>query len=167
MLYITVHTRPDINSYVTILSQFNKNPTQADLVEAKRVLRYLKGTKHLFLKLGNCNDRELKLKNLYGYADADWAQSKLDRKSNSGNIFMFNGSPISWSCKKQIRTALSSTEAKYISLADASQEAIWLRRLLKDFNLMQKGPTLIFEDNQSCLKLVENNKFSNRTKHID
>lgn len=167
LLYVTVHTRPDINASVTILSQYNKNPTQVDLNEAKRVLRYLKGTKHLSLKLGNSNDRNLKIKNLYGYADADWAQEKSDRKSNSGNIFMFNGSPISWSCKKQVSVALSSTEAEYISLADASQEAIWLRRLLKDFNLVQSDSTVLFEDNQSCLKLVENNKFSNRTKHID
>lgn len=29
------------------------------------------------------------------------------------------------------------------------------------------APTTIYEDNQSCLKLMKEEKFSNRTKHID
>lgn len=164
LLYIAVHTRPDINAAVTILSQHNNYPTQIDWNETKRVLRYLKGTKNMFLKLGNIEDKN---KNLYGFADADWAQNKKDRKSNSGRIFKFFGSPISWSCKKQECVALSSTEAEYISLADASQEAVWLRRLLADFGAEQIDATIIYEDNQSCLKLLANDKFSHRTKHID
>lgn len=28
-------------------------------------------------------------------------------------------------------------------------------------------PIIIYTDNQSCMKLVENEKFSNRTKHVD
>lgn len=31
----------------------------------------------------------------------------------------------------------------------------------------QEVETTIFEDNQSCLKSIENKKCSNRTKHID
>lgn len=164
LLYIAVHTRPDINAAVTILSQHNTNPSQTDWNEVKRILQYLKGTKNLFLKLGNEDE---KIKNLFGYADADWAQNKKDRKSNSGRIFKFFGSPISWSCKKQDCVALSSTEAEYVALADAAQEGVWLRRLLADFNMQQNEPTLIFEDNQSCLKLINSDKFSHRTKHID
>lgn len=45
LLYIAVNTRPDIMTSVTILSQFNKQPSRTNWTEAKRVLRYLKDTK--------------------------------------------------------------------------------------------------------------------------
>ena len=89
----------------------------------KRVARYLKGTKHYELRLGQ---KDMS-KGLIGFAEADWAENKTDRKSNSGYLFQYHGAPISWSCRKQTCVALSTTEAEYIALAEASQEAIWIR----------------------------------------
>jgi hypothetical protein len=62
---------------------------------------------------------------------------------------------------------LSSTETEYISIAEACQESIWLQRLIKEFTENKEIKSTIFEDNQSCLKLIENKRSSNRTKHID
>lgn len=62
--------------------------------------------------------------------------------------------------------ALSSAEAEYIALAETCQEVVWLRSLLEDFNEKQMQPTIIYEDNQSCIKLVYKEKYSKRTKHI-
>jgi hypothetical protein len=61
---------------------------------------------------------------------------------------------------------LSSTEAEYISLSEAAQEAVCLRRLLTDFNQQIIGPTVIYEDNQSCIKLLQDERSSHHTKHI-
>ena len=163
LLYLAVNTRPDIAASVAILSQHNKEPTTVDWNEVKRVARYLKGTKHYELRLG----QEDMSKGLIGFADADWAENKTDRKSNSGYLFQYHGASISWSCRKQTCVALSTTEAEYIALAEASQEAIWIRRLIEDFEQKKPERTIIYEDNQSCLKLICNNKYSNRTKHID
>lgn len=163
LLYLAVNTRPDIAASVTILSQYNKEPTALDWTEARRVVRYLKGTKDYELKLGQRNGP----KGLIGFADADWAEEREYRKSNSGYLFKFFGASISWGCRKQSCVALSSTEAEYIALTEATQEAVWLRRLLKDFEGNTLETTVIFEDNQSCLKFIYNKKFSHRTKHID
>ncbi|CAK9797029.1 Copia protein [Anthophora quadrimaculata] len=163
LLYLAVNTRPDISASVAILSQHNQEPTTADWTEAKRVVRYLKSTIHYELRLGQ---RDAK-KGLIGFADADWAQNRFDRKSNSGYLFKYYGAPISWSCRKQACVALSSTEAEYVALAEASQEGLWIRRLLEDFTGKVQERTPIYEDNQSCLKLICNNKFNHRTKHID
>ena len=43
-LFYIVNTRPDISASVTILSQYNKQPTAGDWTEVKRVGRYLKGS---------------------------------------------------------------------------------------------------------------------------
>lgn len=63
---------------------------------------------------------------LVGYADANWAENRHDRKSNSGFVFKFNGGKISWLSKKQKCVSLSSCEAELIAFTEAVKEAIWL-----------------------------------------
>lgn len=53
-----------------------------------------------------------------------------------------------------------------MSLASVATELIWLKNLLLDFNVKLEGPIIIFEDNQSCIKLFS--KWEHRRfKHID
>jgi len=79
------------------------------------------------------------------------------------------GTAISWKSKKQRVVALSSTEAEYIGTSEATREAIWLQRLL--YELIESDqltyPQLLFVDNQAAIKLTENPRFHERTKHID
>lgn len=103
---------------------------------------------------------------LFGYADANYAEDRIDRKSNSGCVFELNGGVISWSCRKQHTVSLSSTEAELVAVCEATKEAIWTQNLLNDIERSQNSIT-INEDNQSCMKLIENDKISNRSKHID
>jgi len=99
-----------------------------------------------------------------GYADANWAESKADRKSNSGYLFKYHGSTISWACRGQSCVALSSAEAEYIALSDGCQEMSWLTKLLKDFQEDMELPVKIYED-KSCIKMANNQKFSKRSKY--
>ena len=105
--------------------------------------------------------------NLSGYADADWGGDLINRKSTSGYVFKVGSSTISWRSKRQPVVALSSTEAEYISLCMASQEATWLRNLLKSINFNQEDATTLFEDNQGAIALAKNPKDHSKTKHID
>lgn len=163
LLYVAGNTRPDISTSVSILSQKLIQPSETDLNEVKRIIRYLNGTKNLKLKVSDCNQNS----KLNGYSDASWGECRIDRKSNSGYIFQLNGGTVSWCCRKQKTVALSSTEAEYIAMAEACQEVIWLRRLCNEFGIQNNDATELRVDNQSCMKMVDNQKFSNRTKHID
>lgn len=96
-----------------------------------------------------------------------YAEDRVDRKSNSGYIFKLNGATISWSCAKQKTVSISTTEAEFVALCEGAKEALWLRKLLTDMDRQPKAATKIHEDNQSCIKLINNEKISNRTKHID
>jgi hypothetical protein len=49
----------------------------------------------------------------------------------------------------------------------ASCEAIWLRKLLTGLFGQELEPTVIHCDNQSCIKLLENPMFHDRSKHIE
>lgn len=149
---------------MSILAQKVSEPTEEDWNQLKRVVKYLKATNKLKLQLSNIRSDRLML---FGYADATWADDRIERKSNSGRIIYFNGGTISWSCNKQSMVASSSCEAEYISLCEASKEVKWLRQLLEEMHEQFDTPTIIYEDNQSCIALVRDHKFSYKTKHID
>jgi hypothetical protein len=104
---------------------------------------------------------------LQGYTDSDWAGSAVDRKSTSGCCFSLGSTMITWFNRKQTSVALSSVEAEYMAVSMASCEAIWLHKLLTGLFDQELEPTVIYCDNQSCIKLSENLVFHDRSKHIE
>lgn len=163
LLYLATHTRPDIAASVSILSKKVEQPRDNDLNEVKRVVRYLKGTRDLKLKLnGACEGGEL-----HAYSDSDWAEDKSDRKSNSGYFTTMNGGTISWCSRKQNVTALSSCEAEYVALTETCKEVVWLVEIARSFDAEINEPITIFTDSQSCMAMIKNEKFSGRTKHME
>ena len=161
LMYLVVGTRPDIAFAVATLSKFNANTTRNHFLAAKRILRYLQQTAHLFLvyKLGQDQ--------MDGYSDSDFAGDPGDSKSTSGYVFILGGAVISWKAKKQSLVSLSSIEAEYIGYSEATQEAIWLRRLYHEITETKPAPQLLRCDNQGAIMLGENPKFHEQTKHID
>ena len=138
-------------------------PSEDHWMGVKRVLRYLKGTLNYGLKFSVHGEQT----ELNGYTDADWAGNVDTRRSTSGYVFQFGNGTISWSSRKQPTVAKFSTEAEYVALNSATQEAIWLRRLTKDFGKQTDAPTTIYEDNQEATELAKNAKYHSRTKYID
>ena len=161
LLHAARATRPDIAQAVGVVSKFNAEPTEAHLTAVKRIFRYIKGTVHLSLQY------QAKGGKLVGYSDSDWANNLDDRHSTTGNVFMMSGGAISWISQKQATVALSTAEAEYIALGSATQEAIWLRRLLNDLHISQTKPTTIREDNQGAIAMAKYPIGHKRTKHID
>ena len=162
LLYAAIATRPDIAHAVGVISKFSSSPTEPHLTAAKRVLRYLKGTASLAVKYQKSGNQTL-----IGYADADWAGDCEDRHSTTGNVFLLADGPISWMSKKQTIVALSTSEAEYVSVSAATQEVVWLRRLLEDLQALPVGPTVIMEDNQGAIAIARHPILHARTKHID
>ncbi|CAI5780530.1 Retrovirus-related Pol polyprotein from transposon TNT 1-94 [Podarcis lilfordi] len=87
---------------------------------------------------------------------------------NLSHIRVF-GSPCYFHVPKEHRHKLDSrakAESEYVAATEACREIAWLDQLMKDFGLVRKGPVSLLEDNQSCLKLTQSEKFLARTKHI-
>lgn len=102
-----------------------------------------------------------------GFSDADWGNDIETRRSITGYVFMHSGGPISWNCRKQSTVALSTTEAEYMAVSAAAQEAIWWRGLLQELSTLD-GTLTIFCDNRSAIHLAEREVgYSPRSKHID
>eukprot|EP00253_Pinus_taeda_P020080 PITA_20080 len=61
---------------------------------------------------------------LVGFTDSDWVGDPDDRKSTIGYVFTLGSGPITWACKKQGAISLSSAEAVYRGVVEASKEAL-------------------------------------------
>ena len=105
--------------------------------------------------------------NLCGFTDADWVGSSTEKKSTSGGTFSIGLKTVSWYSRRQRSMALSSAEAKYMAASLDACEAIWMRKVLVGLLGSYLQPTMIYCDNQSCIKLSANLVFHDRFKHID
>lgn len=160
LLYLCA-SRPDIMLSVCMCARFQATPKECHLVAVKRILRYLVHTPNL----GFWYPKGARF-DLIGYADADYAGCKVDRKSTSGTCQFLGRSLVSWSSKKQNSVALSTAEAEYVSAGSCCAQLLWMKQTLRDYGLnVSKIPLLC--DNESTIKIANNPVQHSQTKHID
>ena len=114
--------RKNIAFAVARVARYTSNPSIEHWKALKHILRYLVGTiDHgiLFDRRRSCPE------DCTGFSDADWGGDLDDRKSTSGYIYLMAGGSVSWCSRKQSSVALSTSEAEYVALLSAAQEAIW------------------------------------------
>ncbi|XP_019412808.1 PREDICTED: uncharacterized protein LOC109325114 [Lupinus angustifolius] len=118
LMYLTAN-RPDIMHFISVISRYMENPTKMHLLAAKRILRYLQGTKQLglFFKKGEKSE-------LIGFTDSDFAGDQDDRRSTLDYVFMFGIGVVSWLSKKQPIVTLSTTEAEFVDVSTCACQAI-------------------------------------------
>jgi hypothetical protein len=104
---------------------------------------------------------------LHGFTDAYWVGSPMERKSTSGGIFSIRSTFVSWYNRKQRSVALSLEEVEYMVESQTACEAIWMRKILLELFGSHLEPTVIYCDNQSCIKLSINPIFHDISKNID
>ena len=87
--------------------------------------------------------------------------------SRTGFSIYYAGCPVYWQSKLQTEIALSTAEAEYIAMSQALRETIPLATLMREMNeifpLYLPQPRFIIkvrEDNQSCIAMAENPKFT-------
>jgi hypothetical protein len=163
LMFAMVVSRPDIAYAVGNVCRFMHNPGKLHWKAVQHILRYLRGHSKLGLTFrGQPGD----LLKLHGYSDSDWAGDRDTRRSTTGFVFKLCGAAVSWKSRLQKTPALSSTEAEYMAVGSAVQEAISLRALLGELGYPQQSATDIHEDNQGCIALASNVGTSQRTRHI-
>ena len=162
--YIANATRPDITYAVNRLASYTANPSMQHMIALKQILCYLSGTRtHSIMYKALPESKEFFL----GYADAAYGNTDKGRLTTS-YVFLAGDGAITWCSRKQISTALSSTEAEYVVLSKASCEACWLRNLYSKLRLLHaEVPTLIREDNDGSIAMAKNPQFHKHSKHID
>jgi hypothetical protein len=159
--YLTL-TRPDIALLVNKICQFLHAPTTIHWSAVKRILRYIKRTTKLGLKIQK-SDSTL----VSAFSDVDWAGSIDDRRSTRGFVVFLGSNLISWNARKQNIVSRSSTEAEYKAIADTTTEIMWVQTLLKELNLPSPSAAGLWCDNIGAKYLSANPVFHGRSKHIE
>ena len=161
LMYLTA-TRPYIMHAVSLISRFMERPKETHWQAAKRILRYVNGTKGYGIFYSSSENFKLT-----SYTDSDWDGSVDDRKSTSGYVFHLRLGAISWAFKKQPIVSLSTAEAEYVAETTIACQEVWMRRILRDLCHEQDKGTTIYSDNSSAIALSKNSSFHKRTNHID
>ena len=189
LMFLATNSRPDIAYAVNQCARFTHCPRASHATGVKRILRYLKGNKDKGMTLHPTGTPKIDC-----YVDADFAglwkvendQDPISVKSRSGHVIMFMGCPLLWSSKLQTQIALSTMESEYIALSHAMRDLIGLRQLLKEIyshvlnddhdsktsyfthsrTFGEIPQSVVYEDNEACLKFANMPKMSPRTKHI-
>ncbi|POM76958.1 Hypothetical protein PHPALM_5746, partial [Phytophthora palmivora] len=113
--------------------------TKEHFTAAKRVLRYLQGTRDCGLLWKKSTSSDL---HCIAYADADLGSERTiaDR-------------------------SLASTE--FIAAAECAVMIVWTHNLCEELNLHRRHPTVLFQDNQSTTKVIKAVKGNYKIKGVD
>jgi hypothetical protein len=137
-------------------------PRHEHRIVAKHVLRYICGMLNYGLRYTSSSDIQL-----HGFTYSDWAWSAEDRRSTSWMFFSLGSAMISWASRKHKFVSLNIEKLGYIAACEACIEAVWLRKMI--FGLFDQVPysTIIYCDNQSCIRISEHPVFHDQSKHIE
>jgi Reverse transcriptase (RNA-dependent DNA polymerase) len=162
LLYVQIGTRPDISFAVSRLAQYAVNPSPQHLRLAQYILSYLVGSVDTRICYDGANGD-----GLHGYSDSSLGDQTDDRHSTSGYVFLLANGATSWSSRKQKTVAQNTTEAEYMAMTDAANQAAWYRGLLKELGYSVDNPIPIHGDNKGAIDLALNPVTGRRSKHID
>ena len=162
LLFLSKRGRPDTQTTVAFLSTRVKEPDQDDQKKLHRLICYLRDTKDLVLTLEAGSDGTIRW-----WVDAAFAVHHNMRSHTGGVMTLGKGAIISHSTKQKLNTR-SSTEAELVGIDDMMPMVLWVRYFLiaQGFSV---SDNVLYQDNQSTMKLAENGKRSSgkRTRHLN
>ncbi|GBM30853.1 Retrovirus-related Pol polyprotein from transposon RE1 [Araneus ventricosus] len=161
LLYLANRTHPDISFAVTYLSQFCQKPEQKHLKLAKKILRYLKGTKEKTLVYSN------KFGCINASSDASWGNAE-NGKSFSGSVLMLGDSLVTWKCNKQRSVCLPTCEAELCALAETAKNVLWAKNVLNELNCFSFIEScVIYSNSKSAIDWLNCARSSSKTRHVN
>ena len=141
LMYLTNCTRPNIAFPVNLLARYSFAPTQRHWNGVKHVLHYLRGMIDMGLFYPHCSNPQL-----VGYVDVGYLSDSHKGRSQTGYLFTYGNSAISWRSVKQTISATSSNHSEIIAMHEASRDCVWLRSVIQH---IQKKMWIVFNQRKS------------------
>jgi hypothetical protein len=161
LLFLCKRGRPDLQTAIAFLCTRVQAPTIDDQLKLSRVIKYLRKSRELVLTLRADNINIVKW-----WVDAAFAVHK-DMRSHTGGVMSMGAGAVYSSSQKQKMNTKSSTEAELVGANDVLPQVLWTRYFLEAQGYGTNN--VLYQDNQSTMKLENNGKASSgkRTRHIN
>eukprot|EP00971_Amphidinium_carterae_P220004 4367367-Amphidinium_carterae.2 len=153
--------RPDLQEAAKCLSQNMKEPREADLLELKRVARYLVAFPRVVLTYPEQEDPG----GLDGWVDSDYAGDVYTRRSTTGQVVMHGKHCIKSSSTVQEPIGLSSGESEFYACVKGAATLLGLRALAEDWHL-NVGLKLRIRTDSSAAKGFTTRRGLGRMRHV-
>jgi hypothetical protein len=160
--FLAQFTRPDLLYCMSMAAQQCAKPTKRSIREIRRILMYVANT----INYGITFSPGPIIVSIYADAAHNSYPDGRGHYGYSCSIGFRDGAFFAVS-KKMKLTTLSSTESEYVALCEAARELIWLRGLLSELGWDQTEPSVIWQDNQSTLQMVDGHRNHQASKHIN
>jgi hypothetical protein len=144
LLFLCKRGQPDPQTAVAFLCTRVQTPTHDDRAKLTRTMKYLRGTKHLVLRL--CADNLLNI--VKWWVDTVFAVHNHMRSHTGGAMSLGAGAIYSSSQKQKMNTK-SSTEAELVGINDVLPQAQWTKYFLEAQGYGTNN--LMYQDNQSTM----------------
>ncbi|XP_056857206.1 secreted RxLR effector protein 161-like [Raphanus sativus] len=119
VMYAMVGSRPDLAFAVGLVSRFMSKPNREHWEAVKCILWYLQGAMDVCLTFSKSDHFGIE-----GFSDPDYSTDLDKRRSMTGYVFQVGGNIMSWRSALQHVIALSTTEAEYMTLSEATKERL-------------------------------------------
>ena len=151
ILWATSQTRPDATFDACITSNYGKNPTVRNIVQANKAIKKLQATRVqlVFPGLGNPDKLEV-----VTYADASHAN--LPSGASQGGIIVFltgkgHAAPILWQSKKISRVTKSPFASETLVQADSADSGVLVAKMAEEIFNVSSIRVLCCTDSKSLM----------------
>ena len=180
LTWLSMSTRPDLSTVTNMLAKYVTTPSAGHITAAKRVLRYIKGTKHKGITFSTTGNSHLAAyikfplpPNPIALTDANWGpqdqsvpkpsdkpqELELFKTRSLSGFIVWGHGPIHWISKRQSLTVRSSAEAEIVATDECVKFLLHLRNVCDDLNIntfIFPNTIDVYNDNAACIKWSKN-----------
>ena len=161
LLWITI-TRPDVQVAVSRACSHTQGATMAHWRAALRILRYLYATRSYAIAYLRSPTRRPEVS---AYVDAAYG-NELGHHSRRGHLVLLSGCLVIWSTRATGTVCQSTSEAEFAAANECVKDILWLRGLLRELGFIMDSPSVVHEDNQATIAMINNHLVSARNRHF-
>lgn len=162
LLFASQRARPDLRTAISFLTKRVQSPDEDDYKKLARVVKYVRRTKFLRLKIEADH-----LDQNHWFIDGAFAVHN-DMKSHTGAYMTFGKGMVNGLSSAQKINTTSSTEAEVVAVHENIPSILWTRYFMEAQGYPLK-PSVVHQDNQSAMLLEKNGiaSSSKRTRHMN
>lgn len=159
-LIYPMNTRLYIFYAMNTLNQFMVYPQETHCVVVKHALRYSTNTINYGISFIGVDGLLL-----HGFFNLRQVRGVDSQKSTYRFSFILESWLTYWLSRNHVEVSFTLVEVEYIETFLVSCEVEWLLKLVFELVEMELDPTVMYCDNQICIKIFKNHSFHNLSKH--